>query len=45
MSQYYSHLINNEQYHFDEINIHYYDTYDFLKSLNERRMTLQHYQE
>ena len=30
MSQYYSNLINNEQYHFDEINIHYQFTELYL---------------
>ena len=44
MTQYWLNLINNEQYHFDEIKSKYSDTYDFLMSLNDRLLTLAHYQ-
>ena len=40
---YYLDLINNEQYHFDEIKSNYPDTYDFLMSLNDRLLTIAHY--
>ena len=40
----YSNLINDEQYHFDIIKSRYPDTYDFLKSLIDRRSTMAHYQ-
>lgn len=43
MTQYYLNLINDEQYHWDTIKSHYPNTYDFLKSLNDRRATMQHY--
>lgn len=35
-------LINNAQYHFDEIK--YPDTYDFLMSLHVRLLTIAYYQ-
>ena len=41
---YYLNLINNEQYHYDIIKSNYFDTYDFLMSLNDRLSTLSHYQ-
>ena len=44
MTQYWWNLINNEQYHFDEIKSKYLDTYDFLMSLDDRLMTIAHYQ-
>ena len=44
MTQYWLNLINNEQYHFDEIKTKYPDTYDFLMSLDDRLLTLAHYQ-
>ena len=37
---YYLDLINNEQYHFDEIKTRYPDTYNFLKSLEYCRLTM-----
>lgn len=43
MMLYWSNLINNEQYHFDEIKIHYPDTYNFLKSLENRQLTMGQY--
>ena len=43
MTQYWLNLINNEQYHFDEIKIHYPDTYNFLKSLENRHLTMGQY--
>lgn len=44
MTQYWWNLINNEQYHFDEIKSKYPDTYDFLMSLNDQLLTISHYQ-
>ena len=44
MTQYWSNIINNEQYHFAEIKSKYPDTYDFLMSLDDRLLTLAHYQ-
>lgn len=44
MTQYYLNLINDEQYHWDTIKSNYPDTYDFLKSLNDCRATMIHYQ-
>ena len=41
---YYLDLINNEQYHYDTIKSNYPDTYDFLMSLNDRLLTIAHYQ-
>ena len=43
MTQYWLNLINNEQYHFDEIKSKYPDTYDFLMSLDDRLLTIKHY--
>ena len=43
MTQYWLNLINNEQYHFDEIRSKYPDTYDFLMSLDDRLLTIKHY--
>ena len=40
---YYLDLIKNEKYHFDTIKANYYDTYNFLKSLNDRRLTMEEY--
>lgn len=42
--RYYSDLIDNEQYHFDEIKSRYPDTYDFLMSLKDCLSTMKHYQ-
>ncbi len=39
----FSNLIDNEQYHYDEIKSKYPDTYDFLMSLNDRLLTIAHY--
>lgn len=41
--QYWSNLINNEQYHYDTIKSNYRDTYNFLKSLEDRRSTMGQY--
>jgi hypothetical protein len=38
-----SNLINDEEYHFNEIKSKYSDTYDFLMSLNDRLPTIKHY--
>lgn len=43
MTRYYLDLINNEQYHFDTIKASYLDTYNFLKSLEDRRLTMGQY--
>ena len=40
---YYLNLLNDEQYHFDTIKANYCDTYNFLKSLNDRLLTMEHY--
>ena len=37
-------ILVDEQYHFDEIKSKYPDTYDFLMSLDDRLLTLAHYQ-
>ena len=37
MTQYWLNLINNEQYHFDEIKIHYHDTYNFKETADHRQ--------
>ena len=42
--KYYTDLINNEQYHFDEIKSRHPETYDFLMSVNDRLSTMKHYQ-
>ena len=44
MTQYWSNLINNEEYHFNEIKSKYSDTYDFLMSLNNKLLTMAHYE-
>ena len=41
---YYLNLMNNEQYHWNRIKSENSDTYDFLKSLNDRRATEAHYE-
>ena len=43
MTNYWLNLINNEEYHFNEIKSKYSDTYDFLMSLNDRLSTIKHY--
>ena len=43
MTYYWSNLINDEEYHFNEIKSKYSDTYDFLMSLNDRLSTIKHY--
>ncbi len=43
MMLYYTELINNEQYHFDQIKLNYSDTYNFLKSLENHRSTMGQY--
>ena len=44
IAKHYLDLISDEQYHYDQIKSKYPDTYDFLKSLNDRLMTMAHYQ-
>ncbi len=44
MTRYWLNLINDEQYHFNEIKSRYPDTYDFLMSLNDRLLTMAHYE-
>jgi hypothetical protein len=41
---YYLNLMNNEQYHWNRIKSENSDTYDFLKSLNDRRATEAQYE-
>ena len=43
MTNYWLNLINDEEYHFNEIKSKYSDTYDFLMSLNDRLPTIKHY--
>lgn len=43
LANYYLGLINNEQYHYDTIKSEYPDTYNFLKSLNDRLFTMKEY--
>lgn len=43
MTKYYLDLINNEQYHYDTLKSSYPDTYNFLKSLEDRRSTMGEY--
>ena len=40
---YYLNLINNEEYHWSTIKTNFPDTYDFLKSLNDRLSNISHY--
>ena len=43
MTKYWLNLINDEGYHFDEIKTRYPDTYNFLKSLEYRLLTIGQY--
>lgn len=43
MTNYWLNLINDEEYHFNEIKSKYSDTYDFLMSLNDRLPIIKHY--
>ena len=43
MTQYWLNLINNEQYHWDTIKTDYEDTYNFLKSLEDRLPEIEDY--
>ncbi len=44
MTRHWLNLINDEQYHFDKIKSRHPDTYDFLMSLNDRLLTMAHYE-
>ncbi len=41
---YYTELLNSEQYHWDTIKNECPDSYDFLKTLEDRLHTMAHYQ-
>ena len=43
-AMYYFELIHDEEYHWDTIKSDYPDTYNFLKSLNDLRATMGHYE-
>ena len=43
LSMYYSNLLVNEQYHFDRIKNEYFDTYNFLMSLQDRLHNMENY--
>lgn len=43
-AQYYLNLINDEEYHFNTLRAEYPDTYNFLRSLNDRSLKILHYQ-
>lgn len=43
MVQYYSNLLNDEEYHWNTIKTQYHDTYNFLKSLNDSLSNMANY--
>lgn len=43
MVQYYSNLLNDEEFHWNTISTQYPDTYDFLKSLNDSLSSMANY--
>lgn len=43
MVQYYSNLLNNEEYHWNTISTQYPDTYNFLRSLNDGLSNMANY--